>query len=169
MTSLLACGKRLFARNQRGARTAKPHRFCKPAVEVLEDRSLLSQTVTFSTSDPGVSATIPYWGLDTNWPSSDNLKRGLIFMGSENVNVVRMPATVDAPLLNGDITDADKARLQQSIDLAAMAGSDPMWYMSAGAPVGPMVLERRQPRVSGSLGSGDGGIPAILQQAHVDG
>ena len=137
MTSLLAWGKHLFVGNQRGARPAKSHRFCKPAVEVLEDRSLLSQTVTFSISDPGVSAAIPYWGLDTNWPSWDNMRRGLIFMGSENVNVVRMPVTVDAPLVNGDITDADKARLQQSIDIAAMAGPNAMWDLSGGAPVDP--------------------------------
>jgi regulation of enolase protein 1 (concanavalin A-like superfamily) len=137
MTSLLAWGKRLFVRHQRGARTAKPHRFCKPAAEVLEDRSLLSQTVTFTTSDPGVSAAIPYWGLDTNWPSADNMRRGLIFMGSQNVNVVRMPATLDAPLVNGDITDADKAQLQQSIDLAAMAGPNALWDLSGHAPVDP--------------------------------
>jgi hypothetical protein len=137
MTSLLARAKSLFVRNQRGARTPKPHRFYKPAVEVLEDRSLLSQTVTFSTSAPGVSAAIPYWGLDTRWPSSDNMRRGLIFMGSENVNVVDMPATLDAPLVGGDISAADKARLQQSINLAAMAGPNAMWNLSGGQPVDP--------------------------------
>src|SRR6516164_6949177 len=94
-------------------------------------------TVTFSTSDPGVSAAIPYWGLDTDWPSVNNMRRGLIFMGSENVNVVRMPFTVDAPLVDGDIPDAQKARLQQSIDLAAMAGPDAMWYLSPGTSVDP--------------------------------
>src|SRR6516165_9599467 len=92
-------------------------------------------TVTFSTSDPGVSAAIPYWGLDTRWPSSDNMRRGLIFMGSENVNVVDMPATLDAPLVGGDISAADKARLQQSINLAAMAGPNAMWNLSGGQPV----------------------------------
>ena len=96
-----------------------------------------SHTVTFSTSDPGVSAAIPYWGLDTDWPSVNNMRRGLIFMGSENVNVVRVPFTVDAPLVDGDISDAQKARLQQSIDLAAMAGPDAMWYLSPGSSPDP--------------------------------
>src|SRR5262249_42336578 len=137
MTSLLALGRSLFVLNQRGARTPKPQRFCKPAVQVLEDRPVLTQTVTFSTGDPGVTKAIPYWGLDTDWPSADNMRRGLIFMGSDNVNVVRMPATLDAALVGGDITDAQKARLQQSIDLAAMGGPDAMWDLSAGAPVDP--------------------------------
>jgi hypothetical protein len=65
------------------------------------------------------------------------MRRGLIFMGSDNVNVVDMPATLDAPLVGGDILAADKARLQQSINLAAMAGPNAMWYMSGGAPVDP--------------------------------
>jgi hypothetical protein len=97
---------------------------------------LLSDIVNFSTSASGVSASIPYWGLDTNWPSSDDMRRGLIFMGSQNVNVVRMPATVDAPLVSGQLSAADQARLQQSIGLAAMA-PNAQWYMSAGAPVDP--------------------------------
>jgi hypothetical protein len=64
------------------------------------------------------------------------MRRGLIFMGSPNVNVVRMSATVDAPLAGGELSAADQARLQQSINLAAMA-PNANWYMSAGAPVDP--------------------------------
>src|SRR5262249_41796586 len=86
-----------------------------PQLEPLEHR-FTPATVTFSTSDPGVRAAIPYWGLDTSWPSSDNMRRGLIFMGNENVNVVRMPVTLDAPLVDGDLPAAQKARLQQSIN-----------------------------------------------------
>jgi len=62
-------------------------------------------TVTFSTSDCGVNNAIANWGLDTTWASADNTRRGLIFMGSENVNVVRVPFLMNAPLIDGDISD----------------------------------------------------------------
>lgn len=89
-------------------------------------------TVSFSTSDCGVSTAIPNWGLDTTWASGDNMRRGLIFMGADNVNVVRVPFLMNAPLINGDLSDDQKANLQRSADAAAMASPDALWVLSAG-------------------------------------
>ena len=89
-------------------------------------------TVSFSTSDCGVSKAIPNWGLDTTWASADNMRRGLIFMGPENVNVVRVPFLMNAPLIDGDISDDQRANLQRSADVAALAGPNAMWVLSAG-------------------------------------
>jgi len=47
-------------------------------------------TIVFSTSDPGVSVAITNWGLDTGWPNYDNMYRGLLYMGTNTVNLVQV-------------------------------------------------------------------------------
>src|SRR5215813_6356798 len=96
-------------------------------------------TILFSTSDPGVSKTITNWGLDTTWTSSDNMQRGLIFMGTNNVTMVRVGFLANAPLTNNDISPAQKATLQSMANVAAMAGPNVLWDISSatGAGVDP--------------------------------
>ena len=78
-------------------------------------------TIAFSTTAPGVTRSITNWGLDTSWPSFDNMQRGLIFMGTNNVNIVRVGFVVDAPLTNNDLSASQKAALQTHANLANMA------------------------------------------------
>lgn len=96
-------------------------------------------TILFSVTDPGVTAAITNWGLDTTWTSSDNMQRGLIFMGTNNVNVVRVGFLVNAPLTNNDISPAQKLTLQSMINVAAMAKSSALWDLcvSTGDGVDP--------------------------------
>ncbi len=93
-------------------------------------------TLVFSTSDPGVSTAITNWGLDTTWVDSDNVQRGLIFMGTNNVNVVRVGFLANAPLTNNDISTAQKATLQSMASLAAMASTNAVWDMSSATGAG---------------------------------
>lgn len=67
------------------------------------------------------------------------MQRGLIFMGSNNVNVVRVGFLANAPLTNNDISPAQKATLQSMANVAAMAGPNALWNMSSatGAGVDP--------------------------------
>lgn len=60
------------------------------------------RTVLFKLSDEGVSKPI-FWGLDTAWPSEANIRRGVAFMGAENVDVVRVSFQPTLPLVNGDL------------------------------------------------------------------
>src|SRR5471032_2654704 len=78
-------------------------------------------TILFSPTDSGVTRSITNWGLDTCWASFDNMQRGLIFMGTNNVNMVRVGFFVDSPLTNNDVTPADKSYLQTCANLAGMA------------------------------------------------
>ena len=96
-------------------------------------------TVLFSTGDPGVSRAITNWGLDTTWTSSDNMQRGLIFMGTNKVTMVRVGFLANAPLTNNDISPAQKATLQSMANVPAMAGPNALWdFASAtGAGVDP--------------------------------
>lgn len=92
-------------------------------------------TIVFSTSDPGVNRAITNWGLDTCWPSFDNMRRGLIFMGTNNVTIVRVGFFVDAPLTNNDVTPADKSAMQTDIGLASMATAATRWDMNLDSSV----------------------------------
>src|SRR5262249_14814627 len=91
--------------------------------------------VPFSTSAAGVSAAITNWGLDTCWPSFDNMQRGLIFMGTNNVNIIRVGFFVDAPLTNNDVTPGNKSSMQTCANLAGMATAATKWDMNLDSSV----------------------------------
>src|SRR5437879_500109 len=55
-------------------------------------------TLVFSTSAAGVSKAITNWGLDVTWPNYDNMRRGLIFMGTNAVDMVRVAFQSARPL-----------------------------------------------------------------------
>lgn len=107
-------------------------------------------TIVFNTGDPGVIRAITNWGLDTTWTSSDNVRRGLTFMGTNNVTIIRVGFLANSPLTNNDISPAQKTTLQSMANLVAMAnptvlldlssatgsGVDP-WYQSGAGTVYP--------------------------------
>jgi hypothetical protein len=99
---------------------------------------LLAQdhTVLFGVSDAGVGRPITNWGLDTGWANYDNMQRGLIFMGTNNVNVVQVVFEMNAPLTNNDLTPAQKADLTNMMNLASMATSATRWNLSCGTGAG---------------------------------
>jgi hypothetical protein len=94
-------------------------------------------TIVFSTGDPGASAAITNWGLDTCWPSFDNMQRGLIYMGTNNVTIVRVGFFVDAPLTNNDVTPSDKSNMQTDINLARMATAATKWDLNLDSSIDP--------------------------------
>jgi len=67
------------------------------------------------------------------------MQRGLIFMGTNKVTMVRVGFLANAPLTNNDISPAQKATLQSMANVAAMAGANALWDMSSatGAGVDP--------------------------------
>jgi hypothetical protein len=87
-------------------------------------------TIAFSTADAGVTRAITNWGLDTCWQSFDNMQRGLIFMGTNNVKIVRVGFTVDSPLTNNDVSPADKTNLLICANYANMATGAAKWDMN---------------------------------------
>ena len=109
------------------------------ALDLVSQVRAQNHTIVFDTGAPGVNAAITNWGLDTTWASSDNMQRGLIFMGTNQVTIVRVGFLANAPLTNNDISPAQKATLQSMASLAAMAGTNAVWDMSSatGAGVDP--------------------------------
>lgn len=89
-------------------------------------------TLTFSTTDPGSTRSITNWGLDTGWPNYDNMHRGLVFMGTNTVNLVQVAFEMYAPLTNGDITPAMKLDLTNMVNLASQTSTNARWILSSG-------------------------------------
>ncbi|HEX9046419.1 MAG TPA: RICIN domain-containing protein, partial [Verrucomicrobiae bacterium] len=93
------------------------------------------QTMVFSPTDPGITRSITNWGLDTCWINYDNMQRGLIYMGTNNVTLVRVGFFVDAPLTNNDVTPSDKSTMQTMASYAAMATAATKWDMNLASSV----------------------------------
>ena len=91
--------------------------------------------VPFSVSDAGISKAITNWGLDTCWANFDNMQRGLIYMGTNNVNIVRVGFFVDAPLTNNDVTPSDKSAMQTCANYAGMATAATRWDLNEDSSV----------------------------------
>ena len=87
-------------------------------VQPVQDR-----TVTFCVSDSGVSKPI-IWGLDLAWLSKENIQRGLAFMGSDRVGVVRSSFTPTDSLVNGDLKASQLATLNQRLALIDLLGAN---------------------------------------------
>src|SRR5262245_6333322 len=98
------------------------------------------QTVLFSVTAPGVSKVITNWGLDVTWANYDNMRRGLTFMGTNEVDMVRVAFLANAPVTNGvngnDLSAAQKADLSNMAGLANMAGAAKPWTFSSGTGAG---------------------------------
>jgi len=104
--------------------------FALVAVSSAQDRTLL-----FSPTDAGVSKAIPVWGLDTAWLSSDNVRRGVIFMGSPQVDVVRFSFTGDWPLTNGDLGSSALAEFNSRMAIVnAYTDSHTALYLNNDSP-----------------------------------
>lgn len=84
--------------------------------------------VKFSTRDVGQKKSLTRWGLDTAWPSPDNMRRGIAYMDKENVDLVRVAFPTIHPFVNGDLNEEAKAEIARRKELAQMAGDKP-WVM----------------------------------------
>jgi hypothetical protein len=93
-------------------------------------------TVVFNTGAAGVSRAITNWGMSVTWPSPDNMRRTLIFMGTNEVDFVHLPFIANQPLTNGDLTAAQKAELTTHANIANIAGTNKPWSMSIGTGSG---------------------------------
>ncbi len=89
-----------------------------PALAWAQDRTIL-----FGVADAGVSKAITEWGLDTAWPSYDNMYRGIAYMGQDQVDVVRIAFPVNAAPVNGALASAQLADLTNRVNLANLAGA----------------------------------------------
>lgn len=69
--------------------------------DYLVARPASDQIVSFDISKEGDSKPI-IWGLDTAWPSEENIRRGVAYMGKDNIDIVRVSFQPTRELVNGE-------------------------------------------------------------------
>jgi hypothetical protein len=97
--------------------------------------SAQNHTVLFKTTDPGVTKSIGTWGMDTTWASADNMRDGMIFMGSNQVDVIRVGFMVADALTNGQLSANAKSSLDDMASVANSVGIKP-WMFSPNTQAG---------------------------------
>lgn len=95
-----------------------------------QDRTLL-----FSPTGAGVSKPIPLWGLDTAWLNGDNVRRGALFMGKPQVDLIRFSFTGDWPLSGGDLGTSALAEFNDRMAIVnAYTDSHAALYLNNDSP-----------------------------------
>lgn len=79
------------------------------------------RTVPFRLADEGISLPIR-WGLDTAWSYDQNIKRGVAFMGAENIDIARASFQATFPLVNGELQEEQVNDLNTRLDLIDLTG-----------------------------------------------
>ena len=89
-----------------------------PAAQPVADR-----IVPFRISDEGVRHEVE-WGADAAWMHEQNLRRCVLFMGKDNVSVVRVSFQPTYPLVDGDLQQAQKDDLAERLRLLGFCKDD---------------------------------------------
>lgn len=85
----------------------------------VADRYLL-----FSTTDAGIRHEGIRWGLDTAWDNETNVRRGIAFMGKENVEVMRVSFQPTYALVNDEeLTSQQRRAVNNRITHVRLAGT----------------------------------------------
>lgn len=81
----------------------------------------------FSYDAEGEVKSMTNWGVDTAWPSPDNVRQSIYHMGVDQVDVIRINYFLDEALdENGEIGPNSKRQIDYQLQLAAMAGDKPL-------------------------------------------
>ncbi len=79
------------------------------------------RTLVFGTEADGVSLPI-IWGMDTAWPSADNMKRGVAFIGKEVLGTARVSFQPNDLVTNKELSSRQKSKLDERLKLVALSG-----------------------------------------------
>ena len=89
----------------------------------LKVTAATDETVLYNVGDSGVAKHLLF-GLDTAWPSEENIKRGITYMGTENIDIVRASFQPTHPLLNGDLQQKQIDSLNIRLRLINLIGKN---------------------------------------------
>jgi hypothetical protein len=82
----------------------------------LTAQPIPDRSVYFCVTDTGISKPINF-GLDLAWLDEGNIRRGITFMGTDRVKIVRSSFTPTSALENGDLPSAELATLNKRIKI----------------------------------------------------
>lgn len=101
--------------------------------DYLTAQPIQDRTVMFNVSETGVSKPI-LWGLDTAWPSEDNMRRGVAFMGADRVDIVRVSFQPTHPLINGNLHEEQINWINERLRLVDFTGPDTKVVLNSDHP-----------------------------------
>lgn len=78
-------------------------------------------SVPFNVEDAGVKRPV-IWGLDTAWPSADNMRRGVAFIGKEHLGTARGSFQPSDLVVNGELSAAQKKALDNRLNIIQLSG-----------------------------------------------
>jgi len=85
----------------------------------------MAQDVHFQYNGAGVTKSSTEWGVDTAWPSQDNVRQTIFHMGVDQIDLVRVNYFMDEPLdANGNIGPNSRAQIDWQMQLYAMSGGN---------------------------------------------
>lgn len=87
----------------------------------LAAHAVTDGTVLFGVEDEGVSLPI-IWGLDTAWPSAENINRGVAFIGKEHLGIARASFQPSDLVVDGELSSAQKRDLDNRLALVRQSG-----------------------------------------------
>jgi len=92
------------------------------ANDYLEANKKTDATVNFNTQDEGKKTPV-IWGLDTAWPSEDNIRRGVNHIGKEYLGTGRVSfQPSDLIDENGELSKNQKSYLNERLRLIGLSG-----------------------------------------------
>lgn len=77
--------------------------------------------VPFNLSETGIPISMR-WGLDTAWPDETNMRRGISFIGADNLSVARASFQPSWLVEDGKLTSGQQDSLQMRLNLIQLAG-----------------------------------------------
>ena len=89
----------------------------------LKAIAVADKTVLYNIGDSGVAKHLLF-GLDTAWPSEENIKRGITYMGTDNIDIVRASFQPTHPLVNGDLQQKQIDSLNIRLNLINLIGKN---------------------------------------------
>ncbi len=111
----------LFILGSLSAQKAQSETPATSAANFFSAHPVPDRTLYYNVSDSGVPTPI-IWGLDTAWPSQDNMRRGIAFMGAERISIVRASFQPTLPLVNGDLQSEQINWLNTRLNLVNLVG-----------------------------------------------
>lgn len=104
--NIIACGLLI------AAATASAQQVRPGSSAFLKPQPPAATTLNFSLSSPGIKLPI-HWGLDVAWLNEQNMRKGINFIGKENLSIARSSFQMNEPLVNdAELTTAQKAMLR---------------------------------------------------------
>ncbi|MFT3786307.1 MAG: RICIN domain-containing protein [Tepidisphaeraceae bacterium] len=86
-----------------------------------------------------MTKSVAEWGVDTAWPSYDNVRQSIASIGAAHVDTVRVTFEPNQALVdNGNgtfsLNAAAKANIDSQLSLAALAGAKPLTFVAGEIP-----------------------------------